>query len=172
MIKNYVKLFLFLSSYTPLFLILILTKYSLTILIVLGLVSLISNLSLIYIIKLSVKMEGRYIKEIKRVEFNSEKFIEYIVAYIAPFLGFNLGKWQEVLALGILFCLIGFIYIRSEMIYMNPMLNLFGYELYKVETDKKGFMVISRTKKEDKEEIKSKKIYFLLNDVGVNVKND
>jgi len=172
MIKDYVKLFLFLSSYTPLFLILILTKYSLTILIVLGLVSLISNLYLVYIIRLSVKMEGRYIKEIKKIEFNSEKFIEYIVAYIVPFLGFNLGKWQEVLALGILFGLIGFIYIRSEMIYMNPMLNLFGYELYKVETDKKSFMVISKTKKENKEEIKSKKIYFLLNDVGVNVKND
>ena len=56
----------------------------------------------------------------------------YIVTYIIPFLAIPFGGWREGIALSIFFVVIGILYVNSNMIHINPMLNLFGYHLYEV----------------------------------------
>jgi len=105
MIRTYIKIFLFLSSYSPLFIILAIKNYSYLVYFFIGLVA-ISNLVLFFILFESKKMSGDYYK-INKIEDKSAQFLEYIIAYIIPFLGFNLLQITDVLILGILF----FIYV-------------------------------------------------------------
>jgi hypothetical protein len=62
----------------------------------------------------------------------------YIVTYIIPFLAIPLHGWKEGIALSIFFIVLGILYINSNMIHINPMLNLFGYHLYEVTTEDNG----------------------------------
>jgi len=56
----------------------------------------------------------------------------YIVTYIIPFLAIPFSGWKEGVALTIFFIVLGILYVNSNMIHINPMLNLFGYHLYEV----------------------------------------
>jgi hypothetical protein len=56
----------------------------------------------------------------------------YIVTYIIPFLAIPFGGWKEGIALSIFFVVIGILNVNSNMIHINPMLNLSGYHLYEV----------------------------------------
>jgi hypothetical protein len=56
----------------------------------------------------------------------------YIVTYIIPFLAIPFGGWKEGIALSIFFVVIGILNVNSNIIHINPMLNLFGYHLYEV----------------------------------------
>ena len=61
------------------------------------------------------------------------EYLSYLATYILPFVGLKFDSWNNILASGILFLLIGFIYIRTNLIYANPTLALFGYNIYEVE---------------------------------------
>ena len=164
MIKEYVKIFLFLSSYAPLFLVLAIKNYTYTYFVIaMGVLILISITFLFYIIRKASKMNGDY-HEIKEIEDKSNQFLEYIIAYIIPFLGFNLVNIPDLIALGIIFLMIGVLYIRSDLIYMNPILNFMNYNLYKVNDGKTGIMAIS---KEELSIGKKVRIYYISKKVGV-----
>ncbi|HZU42958.1 MAG TPA: hypothetical protein VE994_09825 [Terriglobales bacterium] len=62
----------------------------------------------------------------------------YIVTYIIPFLVIPFHGWKEGIALAIFFVVLGILYVNSNMIHINPMLNLFGYHLYEITADDGG----------------------------------
>ena len=62
------------------------------------------------------------------------ELLSYIFTYILPFLGFPEDK-KLIVSLFIL-TMIGFIYIRSNMIGINPIIGLFGYHIIKIEYKK------------------------------------
>jgi hypothetical protein len=58
--------------------------------------------------------------------------MSYIVSYIVPFLALpseDVEKSLAMLAFLVVLCLL---YVNSNMIHINPMLNLWGYHLYEV----------------------------------------
>jgi hypothetical protein len=62
----------------------------------------------------------------------------YIVTYVIPFLVIPFHGWKEGIALIIFFVVLGILCVNSDMIHINPMLNLFGYHLYEVTTEDGG----------------------------------
>ena len=62
----------------------------------------------------------------------------YIVTYIIPFLVIPFHGWKEGISLSIFFVVLGVLYVNSNMIHINPMLNLFGYHLYEITTEDGG----------------------------------
>ncbi len=69
---------------------------------------------------------------VRKVENTGAEYLSYLATYVVPFAGLKLGTWNEMVATALLFSLIGFIYTRTNLIYANPTLALFGYYLYKV----------------------------------------
>ena len=56
----------------------------------------------------------------------------YIASYLLPFVAIPFGGWQQGAALLIFVAVLGIVYVNSNMIHINPMLNLFGYHLYEI----------------------------------------
>ncbi|MEM3858330.1 MAG: hypothetical protein QW478_02855 [Candidatus Micrarchaeaceae archaeon] len=85
--------------------------------------------------------------------------LNYIIAYIIAFLGFQFDKWQDWVALIILLTTIFFIYIHSNLIFVNPLLNIWGYKIYDVEVMERGHLVVitkkSILKEDEKIQLKS-----------------
>ena len=68
------------------------------------------------------------------------------VTYIIPFLSFNFGEGKNRLVFFLILLIIGNIFIKTNMYYTNPVLVIFGYNIYKLSTKnrEKSIIVISK----------------------------
>jgi hypothetical protein len=56
----------------------------------------------------------------------------YIASYLLPFVAIPFAGWQQGAALLIFVVVLGIVYVNSNMIHINPMLNLIGYHVYEI----------------------------------------
>jgi hypothetical protein len=124
---------MFFSSYTLLFLALAiryLKIYSLWILFILALFCLVYTLYIIKKTKVNPD-EGR----LTNIQSKNEQVLGYMATYLLPYLGVSIEKWNEQIANLIIFTIICILYIKSDLIYINPTLMLLGYNIYEVTID-------------------------------------
>ena len=74
-------------------------------------------------------------KKVTRVERRDTEVMSYIATYLIPFLSFTLNTWQQVTALVLFIVVLMVVYVHSNMIYINPVLNIVGYRLHEVEVE-------------------------------------
>ncbi|MCU1240741.1 MAG: hypothetical protein JWO71_1467 [Candidatus Acidoferrum typicum] len=72
------------------------------------------------------------------VERHDAEAMAYIVTYVIPFLSIPFNGLQQGIAQSIFFVVLGILYVNSNMIHINPMLNLAGYHLYGVTLEDGG----------------------------------
>lgn len=61
--------------------------------------------------------------------------IGYVVTYLVPFVGFQNPAPRLQAALMLLIVVIGALYLRSHLFYVNPLLSLAGFRLDEAETE-------------------------------------
>lgn len=127
------RILLFLSSYFPLTTIFFVLwiedspRLALSTL----LLGIVSVAALIYFLRTATRLAGRTVS-VSHVERRDNEAMSYIVTYIIPFLGVASASWQHTVALVVFFLMLGFLYINSNMIHINPMMNILGYHLFEV----------------------------------------
>ena len=138
------KLILFLTSYVPLGIICLIidfdklkypffvhSTYSLVLLVLIILLP-ISLFSMIrHFKKRAVGWEGMKIVSVQNMD---SELLSYIFTYILPFLGFP--EERRIIVILFLLLIIGILYVRSDMIGINPILALLGYHIVRVEWKK------------------------------------
>lgn len=127
---------LFLSGYAPLFLIFSIQyfdKYGLWALIPAGLGALAMLGLMIWIGWL--KNTSAVPVPIRAVRRKDAEVIAYMFAYVFPFLGLDLKDNASTIGLGVFFVVLMVLNVSSNMVHINPMLNLLGYHVYEVDTD-------------------------------------
>lgn len=133
------RLLLFLSSYFPLTLIFFVTlvhDHARIAIVVLAIGSGGLLWMLIYL-RAAQKLGGIPIRIVAFQRRDAEA-MAYIVTYIIPFLVIPFHGWKEGVALAIFFVVLGILYVNSNMIHINPTLNLFGYHLYEITAEDGG----------------------------------
>jgi len=159
-LRNQIKTILFLSSYTFLFIIFIIRNFqNLNLVYFLSALIILSNLIMFIVIKRCCSLADEFIK-VKKIENKNSINATYLVTHIIPFLSIDFFKISDIVSLTLLFLVIGFLYIKSDMIYVNPMLNFFHYNLLEIKTsDDKTVIVITKHKnKSDIQKTKFRKI--------------
>jgi len=141
--KFWVKILLFISAYSPLFLIFIVrqidfnTFYFWTGIFILVIINIIW-IPTFQIAKGWTKSRFTVKKSVNR----TSDALNYIIPYIIAFLDFQINKWQDWATLIILLLVIFFVYIHSNLIFVNPLLNICGYKIHDVEVIESGYFVI------------------------------
>jgi phosphoglycerol transferase MdoB-like AlkP superfamily enzyme len=139
-----VKIVLFISSYIPLYLIVILLNHQNGTVFWFFLILSIVLMILFFIIYfVMVNTSGDYLK-IDKVENVNKINVEYLVTYLLPFLNVNFNDIYYTISILIIFFVIGFIYVNSDMLYTNPTLNLFGFSIFKCQAGSEEIVVITR----------------------------
>lgn len=62
--------------------------------------------------------------------------MSYIVTYLLPFIALPSCKIGDLLSLGIFLVVLAVLYVNSDMIHINPVLNLLGWHVYEIEDEK------------------------------------
>jgi hypothetical protein len=124
---------MFLSSYLPLFLLLGLRSigHSKAILIASGVLVIAGSIGTIaFLLGAPQKSKGAY--ELLEVENRDSDVVAYVATYLLPFLTVFSASLRDVLSLLAFIAIICAIYVRSRLIYVNPVLALLGFRLWRV----------------------------------------
>ena len=163
------KIMLFLSSYSLLFVALTF-KYKLGnftwIFIVLAVLG---GIATIKITKTKINPDNR---EVINIVSKNDQVLSYLVSYLLPFIGFDLTQSNEFVALIIIFLTIGVLYIKADLIYINPLLLLFGFNIYEAQfINGSKRILISRKNVNEIKLLKNIKFYEL-EDRSIIIEND
>ncbi|MDI6619223.1 MAG: hypothetical protein QME45_11225 [Clostridiales bacterium] len=123
------KISMFLSSYALLFLALAAKYYKNKPMMYMLAASIIGCIATGFIIKTKINHVSG---EILSIQSKNEQITSYLVTYLLPFMGFNLNNAEDDIALLIIFIIIGVLYIKADLIYINPVLMILGYNIYDV----------------------------------------
>ena len=126
------KISMFFSSYTLLFIALAVKNYQNKALWLLLSISILGLVATFFILHTRINPDEASIVQIKT---KNELVTGYLVTYILPFLSFNLNSLTELLSLLIILITICVLYIKADLIYINPTLMLMGYNIYDIEMD-------------------------------------
>ena len=140
-----IKCILFVSSYFPLYIFLLILNidnynskeelgtFSTIIFLVAMLVAIILSIRSLLFIKFS--NYGTKKIKIEDIERPDDTIISYIMTYIIPILTVNNMDKYEIIVNIFLFILIGYLYIRLNLLYLNPLWSSFGYISYRINND-------------------------------------
>jgi hypothetical protein len=133
-----IRFMLFLSSYFPLaliFFVLCIVRYPVWafLILALGLAGL--AVLLLYFFSFAPRL-GSFQEKVTGLQKRDADVMSYIASYLIPFVAFPFEGWQQLVALLVFIGVLGIVYVNSNMIQVNPMLNLFGYHLYEITVEK------------------------------------
>jgi hypothetical protein len=143
-VKRYVvKSLMFISSYFPLYIMLLILHHDkcyrlqdlepkVTVFVFVMAICIILSLLSVCFIKISTGTKPLKIDEIERPD---DTIISYMMTYIIPILTTSFLTKGEILVNILLFLLIGYLYIRLNLLYLNPLWSMFGYLSFRVNSD-------------------------------------
>lgn len=149
--KTWVKFFLLLNAWSPLFLIVLIKSFlpssgaGRVLFAMLSLLVVLSYAVLFLIITLNKSMQGIPVK-ISKISSKNTGALIYVVIYLIPFVNFDLSRWNDAVSLALFLIVAAIIYVRADLKYVNPVLNILGYSIYEAESGRTAFTLISRRK--------------------------
>ena len=154
MLRDHIKVLLFLTSYMPLYIILIIQNYDDHRELSVGLTLFSAALmGVVAFVLYKVYTVGGRRREIINVEDANRLNLEYFIAYVIPFIPNDLIQLDNAVSFLIVLFIMGVIYIKSDLIYMNPPLVLVGFNIFKataiIDDKKKEIVVITRKKRRE-----------------------
>lgn len=165
------SIIIFISSYSPLGLILVIKdddvprvalRHPVTDTIILA----VSALSVVILLVAMSQIKDGFPVLIKRVVNRSNELVNYTIPYMISFFGFDVGKWQDMLSFGIFMGLMGLLTIRTQSLFINPILASVGYGLYDAEfqegVDRREGILLSRLELRIDREYKIRRVSYFL----------
>ena len=125
------------------------------------LVSLAVLLVLYFVIYFSkgIKPHGTPLFTIKEIKPQHKEYVTYLGTYILPFIALKSNSIFDIIAVALMFITIGIIYSKTKLIFTNPTLIFFGFDIYEV-TDENGntYDCISKNKLQTGDKVTGKKL--------------
>ncbi len=130
----FVRCMLFVSSYFPLALIFSIFLFDrqrswAVIILLVGLSGLV--IMLLYFLLIAPRRAILH-EKVAELQKRDGDVMSYIASYLIPFVAFPFNSWEQIAAIIVFMIALLVVYVNSNMIYINPMLNLIGYHLYEV----------------------------------------
>jgi len=107
-----------------------------------------SFISLIWVYWIRKGREGEPTKIVKAKSRN-DAITNYILVYILPFILFDFSDTFNWIVFLLLFLLIGLIQVRSNHLFVNPVIGAAGYNIYEVDTEKRRITLLTKNRLDD-----------------------
>ncbi|SIS66547.1 hypothetical protein [Salimicrobium salexigens] len=138
MLTNFYKILLFVSSFMPLYVILMVKFYDFeeaffknikdnsTAFVFLLTLILISVLTFMYFYFCELNSETSF----SRIENKNSEILTYFITYIVPITTLNVDEINSIIINFLLFFVIGVFYVKSDLFYLNILFTLTGFNVY------------------------------------------
>lgn len=138
------KIFLFLSAFIPMYfllwvkLVLDIINHNLTfnvlnttffiLLIIVIIVGSFGTFKIIY----DDQLKSTYVTIVESNNITDQHFLGYFSLFVLSAVSFDLSKVNMAVVFVFIIVMIGIVYIKNQLFYINPFLNIFGYNFYKI----------------------------------------
>lgn len=149
--RTWVKWTLFLSAYAPLWISISIDTYDVKtavsgymvpiVSILFVMVAVVSSLVLYLAMGVRESKEPVY-RVVQSYQRRDELMSSYLVAYIIPFIGLNYNSIHSWAILFIFLSVLASIQIRSDQLYINPLLSVLGYKIYEMDCEELGSSLV------------------------------
>mgnify|MGYP000858577064 CR=1 FL=1 len=169
---------MFVSSYFPLYIMLLILyfgkllelidKFSkkkfifLLTIIVAIIVSLISSFIIL-------KSSGTKTLDMNEIERPDDTIISYMMTYIIPILSVNFNDYGVIAVNFFMFLLIGYLYIRLNLLYLNPLWSIGGYLSYRANSE---VIIITNIKYAELKKMTKIRGCYIANDIFIAQKKE
>lgn len=155
--NKFLSIALYISSFIPLYFLIIVKElidiangnlsFNVTNSVMLGLNLLLIILGSISVIFLYKKTNFQTIEIETYKNITRENFLPFFPLFVLFALAFDLEFISMAVVYVLILVIIGIVYVKNEMFYINPFLNILGYSLYEVSlTDKRKLRLFMRKK--------------------------
>lgn len=155
MISTVEKIGLYISSYLPLYPLLIYKEYDkikidvkknnigshIDEIIFLIVLIFFIVISFCCILKFLIGKSYKRISISKNLQSSGDNIISYIMSYLVPMLSIDVDDRSSLVINLVLFFIIGILYVKNDLVYLNPVLSLIGYNFY---IDENGEVVLTK----------------------------
>ncbi len=98
----------------------------------------VAAISVILLFKTMSFVTGQYLVKVNRISLRSNDLVNYSIPYLISFFGVDFGKVQDVLALLLFMVLLFLLTLKTQSIFINPVLAFRAWGLYEVEFEESG----------------------------------
>ena len=139
------KIILFVSAFVPMYILFLINliveimnnnlTWNVTntcVLVALIILTLIGTIGLLVILKFNQKTY-KTIKVLSKKNITDQHFLNYFSLFVLLALTFDLSKLCFVSVFVVILIFIGIVYIKNNIFYVNPLLNILGYSFYDIE---------------------------------------
>lgn len=140
------KIGLFLSAFVPLFLLLIIKELieiinenwsfnflNTFLIFTLFLLNIWGIISLLKLVNNINNYNGKSIKIISKKNITDQHFLGYFSLFVLFAVSFEIEMYSMAFVFILVVILIAVVYIKNDMYFINPLLNIIGYSFYKIE---------------------------------------
>lgn len=82
-----------------------------------------------------------------RTEGGEKHTLLYFITYVIPFVAVDALDAYSVASYGIILAMTAFLYVRSGLVYPNPVLAVLGLNVYRVSTEERDVTVITKRRR-------------------------
>ena len=83
-------------------------------------------------------LHGQFTAKVTKVELRSNDLMTYSIPYLISFFSVDFGKSQDVAALALFMGLLFVLTLKTQSLFINPILAVGGYGLFNVEFEESG----------------------------------
>lgn len=76
--------------------------------------------------------------KVESVQRREIEVIRNILTYLLPFVAIAFNDWLRAASLGVFLLVVGALYVRSNLIHINPVLSLSGFRVYDIKIEGAG----------------------------------
>ncbi len=76
--------------------------------------------------------------KIETIKNGNYEYLTFLTTYIIPLICFDLGSIRDCILLAVLLVLLGVLFIKTNLYYLNPSLALIGFNIYIADIKYKG----------------------------------
>lgn len=144
--KKIKQIGLFLSSFSPLFLLLLIKEIieiinnnlslnllNSTLLIMLSIMFLCGVLTLVVLLNDIKNCYGKRVKVTSKQNTTDQHFLGYFSLFVLFAISFEIEMYSMACVFFLVLLMIAIVYIKNDMYFINPLLNMFGYSYYQIE---------------------------------------
>jgi len=135
LLSSLAKGLLFLSSYLPLWLVFVVVNgVQLGVWVIVPAAAFVAGVLGLAILFHAKGVGGPTTLGVARVERVDLENVTYVVTYLFPFVGASVTDHYQAAGLAILFVFLLAVYVRADLIHVNPVLTLLNWHVYRVES--------------------------------------
>src|ERR1051325_5276664 len=97
-----------------------------------------ATLSVALLLGVFSKVRGQFVVKVMKTELRSNDLVNYSIPYVISFFSVDFGKWQDMSAFVLFMALLFVLTLKTQSLFINPILAIRGYGLFEVEFEESG----------------------------------